>query len=814
MGLNDEVGVRDVGRCIIRPQANSQTDPDPAWERSSCRILPDRARLSLPEDLQRRKDSVLRITSRLIVSLIIGIGLVASLFTYSQVRGEKREMRAELEWRSELLAESLAQSVEPLLQKESLKELQGLVERFGNREHLAGIGVYDKEGQPLAMTTGLEARLRNRPPAALRATLQNRSEGEFITVANTPMHVYALPLRSDGQVIGALAIFHDTRFIDTQTAHLWRTTFLRLLVQILFIVLATLIIVRWSFKGPITKTAQWMRELRTGKGSESLGPNPPEADLFKPLTEEVTALAKSLEAARAAAEEEARLREAAEALWTPERLRIHIRGKLQERPLFIVSNREPYMHVHRGNDVDVIVPASGLVSALEPVMRACDGTWIANGSGDADREVVAEDARLRVPPDDPQYTLKRVWLTKEEEEGYYFGFSNEGLWPLCHIAHTRPTFRASDWTFYQQVNRKFADALVEEMEGSEHPGVLVQDYHFALLPRMIKDKRPDARVSIFWHIPWPNAEAFGICPWQRELVDGLLGADLVGFHIQSHCNNFLETVDRALESRIEWERFAVNRRGHITLVRPFPIGVAFAEGATLAGFDTGSIYLERAAMFKELGVEATFMGVGVDRVDYTKGILERFRGVERFLEKYPSFQGQFTFVQIGAPSRTHIKRYHDLLAEVESEADRINWRFQTGNWKPIVFLKRHHTHHEIAQYYRAADLCMVTSLHDGMNLVAKEFVASRDDEQGALILSRFTGASRELRDALVVNPYDTEQLAEAIRFALEMDPQERKTRMRRMRKVIRESNIYRWAANLISELSDIRLDRTERIHVR
>ena len=757
----------------------------------------------------------MRITSRLIVSLIIGVALVASLFAYYQVKDEKREMRKELEWRAEILAESLAQSIEPQLKQESHKDLQNLVDRFGNREHLAGVGVYDEEGRPLAMTIGLEARLRDRPAAAVRAGTQDRGQGDFIMVGNAPMHVYAMPLRSNGQVVGTLAIFHDTSFIDAQTAELWRTTFLRVLIQVLFIVLATLIIVRWSFLGPIAKTAQWMRELRAGKRSENPAPGLPDVDfdLFKPLTEEVTALAKSLEAARAAAEEEARLRQTAEALWTPDRLRIHIRSKLQERPLFVVSNREPYMHVHRGKEIEVMVPASGLVTALEPVMRSCDGTWIANGSGDADRETADERGRLRVPPDEPQYTLKRVWVTKEEEEGYYFGFSNEGLWPLCHIAHTRPTFRASDWEFYQQVNRKFADAVVEEMEGSEHPGVLVQDYHFALLPRMIKDKRPDARVSIFWHIPWPNPEGFGICPWQRELVDGLLGADLVGFHIQSHCNNFLETVDRALESRIEWERFAVNRRGHFTLVRPFPISVALAEGATMSGFGGGSVYLERAALFKELGVEATFMGMGVDRVDYTKGILERFRGVERFLEKYPSFQGQFTFVQIGAPSRTHIKRYHDLLAEVESEADRINWRFQTANWKPIVFLKRHHTHGEIAQYYKAADLCLVTSLHDGMNLVAKEFVASRDDEHGALILSRFTGASRELRDALIVNPYDTEQLAEAIRFALEMDPEERRARMRRMRKVIRESNIYRWAANLISELSEIRLDRTEKMRM-
>jgi trehalose 6-phosphate synthase len=219
-------------------------------------------------------------------------------------------------------------------------------------------------------------------------------------------------------------------------------------------------------------------------------------------------------------------------------------------------------------------------------------------------------------------------------------------------------------------------------------------------------------------------------------------------------------------------------------------------------------------LFRELGVRATFMGVGVDRVDYTKGILERFQGVERFLERWPAYRGQFTFIQIGAPSRTHIKRYHDLLAEAEAEADRINWRFQTGDWKPIVFLKRHHSHKEIEPYYKAADVCLVTSLHDGMNLVAKEFVSTRDDEQGALILSRFTGAARELRDGLIVNPYDAEQLAEAIHFALEMDPEERKTRMQRMRRIVREHNIYRWAGTLITELSEIRLDVPEAVKSR
>jgi trehalose 6-phosphate synthase len=404
--------------------------------------------------------------------------------------------------------------------------------------------------------------------------------------------------------------------------------------------------------------------------------------------------------------------------------------------------------------------------------------------------------------------LRRVWLTKEEEQGYYYGFANEGLWPLCHIAHTRPIFRASDWQSYFEANQKFADAVVEEIADSPRPVVLVQDYHFALLPRLIKMQRPDARVAIFWHIPWPNPEAFGICPWRREVLEGLLGADLIGFHTQSHCNNFLETVDRTLESRIDWEHFSASRLDHHTMVRPFPISVDLTNGLH-AVEDQDSSYAERSALLKSLGVEATLMGVGVDRVDYTKGILERFLAIERFLEKYPVYRGQFTFVQIGAPSRTHIKRYHDFLGEVELEAERINWRFQTGKWKPILFLKRQHNHDEITRYYRAADVCLVTSLHDGMNLVAKEFVAARADERGMLILSQFTGAARELRDALLVNPYDIDETAEALRRALEMEPEEKELRMQRMRRTVRENNVYRWAANLVAELCELRLDENE-----
>jgi trehalose 6-phosphate synthase len=317
---------------------------------------------------------------------------------------------------------------------------------------------------------------------------------------------------------------------------------------------------------------------------------------------------------------------------------------LEDGHLFVVSNREPYMHQRDGKAIEVVVPPSGLVTALEPVLTACDGTWIAHGSGNADNEVVDAHDRLRVPPDDPRYTLRRVWLTKEEEEGYYYGFANEGLWPLCHIAHARPLFRAADWQHYQEVNQKFTDAVLEEIANVSNPVVLVQDYHFALVPRMIKEKRPDARVAIFWHIPWPNTEAFGICPWQRELVDGLLGADLIGFHIQSHCNNFLETVDRVVESRVDWEHFSALRHDHRTLVRPFPISVAFTDDDAPENLNHGFSYLERAALLRSLGVEATLMGIGVDRVDYTKGILERFLAIERFLEKYPRYQSKFTFV--------------------------------------------------------------------------------------------------------------------------------------------------------------------------
>jgi trehalose 6-phosphate synthase len=758
----------------------------------------------------------MRTTLKIILPLIVSVAAVSLFFAAYQVRTEKRTLRNDLSRRAEILGESLQESIEPMLERAQEKNLQRLVERFGQREHLKGVAIYDPTGAVLAITSGITPAFRMRPTAATRAAQEGIGVGEFFSAEQTnagneervPIHIYALPLHNRGAMAGTLALFHDTSYIDRKVSLTLRDSLLTACVQTLLVTGLAFVLVRWTFTGPLTRTAKWLRTLRTGQ------PNAPAAlvqgEILDQINHEVTHLARDLNTARAAAEEEARLRDSNASLWTAERLRVSLRGKLQEKTLFVVSNREPYMHVFNEKDksINIIIPASGVVTALEPVMRACNGTWIANGSGSADREVVDAKDQLRVPPDHPSYTLRRVWLSDEEDKGYYEGFSNEGLWPLCHIAHTRPIFRPEDWLQYQKINRRFADAVLQEMEGNESPTLLAQDYHFALLPRMVKEARPDARVAIFWHIPWPNAEVFGICPWQRELVDGLLGADLIGFHIQTHCNNFLETVDRALEALTEWDRFAVNRQGHLTRVRPYPISVAFPENSDAESRVAGA---ERAALCAELGIEASLLGVGVDRVDYTKGILERFRAIERFLELNPAYQQRFTFVQIGAPSRTDIEHYKNFLAEVSADAERINARFQSPSWKPIVFLKRHHSHEEIARYYHAASFCMVTSLHDGMNLVAKEFVAARDDERGALILSTFAGAAHELPDALLVNPYDVSLLAETIHRALEMTEEEQTARMQRMRHDVRERNIYRWAAHLLSDLTDIRIEVPDRL---
>lgn len=741
---------------------------------------------------------------RLIVALIIGVTLVSLVSSWYEVRADKDALRDDLARKAETFGESLASNAELYLDAGDRAGLEQMVQRFSNRDHLIGIGVYRPDGSALVMTGGLSAVLSSTPPLLASALAGNRNESLSTRLHFKRVYMLAAPLHSPSRSIsGGIIIIYDTAYIRAEILRVWSRVFVHIAGQVLVIVAITLLIVRWSLAGPIARAAQWMKTLHTGR--QAIQPPAKDLDFLLPLAREMAPLAESVQRARTAAEIEARLRNTNESLWTAQRLADHVRNKLNGSNLFVVSNREPYIHNRTGSSISVTVPASGLVTAIEPILCACHGTWIAQGSGSADKETVDSHDRLQVPPDDPRYTLRRVWLNTEEEDGYYYGFANEGLWPLCHMAHTRPTFRVSDWDYYNKVNARFADALVEEMAGEENPVVLIQDYHFALLPRMVKDRMPQARVAIFWHIPWPNPDAFGICPWQRELLDGLLGADLIGFHVQAHCNNFLSTVDRVLESRVDWEHFAVRRNEHWSSVLPFPISVEFSGESAHPSEDMSAE--ERSTLIAELGIEATFLGVGVDRVDYTKGIIERFQAVESFLERHPRYQGKFTFIQIGAPTRSHIQRYADFQKEVEVEANRINDRFGHGKWRPIVFLNRQHSHQEVRRYYRAAHLCMVTSLHDGMNLVAKEYVAAREDERGVLILSRFTGAARDLRDALIVNPYDIQATGEAIAKALNMDVAEMTDRMQRMRRSVKEHNIYWWAGSLIGELCELRLNR-------
>jgi trehalose 6-phosphate synthase len=494
--------------------------------------------------------------------------------------------------------------------------------------------------------------------------------------------------------------------------------------------------------------------------------------------------------------------------WTPDTLRRLLRDQLSGDEVIVVSNREPYIHIRAKGGVVAQRPASGLVTAVEPVMRAFPGTWIAHGSGSADRETADTEGRLRVPPNEPTYTLRRLWLSKAEEQGYYYGFSNEGLWPLCHIAHVRPVFRDEDWQQYRRVNERFADAVIEEAATSD-PVILVQDYHFALLPQLVRERLPKATIITFWHIPWPNPESFGICPWRDEILRGLLGSTTLGFHTRYHCNNFLQTVDRFLEARIEYESSTVHVGGHLTQVESYPISIAWPTTPP----PSESIPDCRERVRGRFGLDAGhYVGVGVDRLDYTKGINERLRAVERLFELHPEWVGRFTFVQIAAPSRSALEEYQRFESEVRALAARINSRFGDAAYEPIRLLVEHHDADAVREYYRGADVCLVTSLHDGMNLVAKEFVAARDDEQGVLILSPFAGAARELHEALIVNPYHIEEVAEALHRALSMPAAECRERMRSLRQVVREFNIYRWAARML--LDAARLRRRERIAAR
>ncbi len=743
----------------------------------------------------------MRTVIRIILSLILVVAVVAISFAFWQGRQEESRLKNELERRSSILADSLKLSVEPFLLSENIGYLERLVEKFSNRERLIGVAIYDAKDALIASSVALKADLENNPKILAHSIQEverlSYDRGDFVSLGAKQLHAYSTPLLQDEKVIYILTLVHDASYIQERVNRIWVNTFWRAAIQSFLIALVALVILYLQIMTPIRVATDWVRRIRQGAAIDDFDPKG--RLLLGSLAEEIAKMAKSLEVARLAAEEEARLRQSVESLWTSERLKEFVKTKFQDGALFVVSNREPFMHLRKGKDIECIVPASGLVTALEPILNACGGTWIAQGSGSADKETVDAHDKIRVPPEEPRYTLRRVWVEKEEDEGFYAGFSNEGLWPLCHIAHNRPTFRSNDWQAYKAVNQKFAKAVLEEIQDVPNPYILIQDYHFALLPQMIKQKRRDAQIAIFWHIPWPNPESFGICPWCKDLLKGMLGADIIGFHTQFHCNNFIESVDRFLESRIDYEHFTVHRKGQTTWIKPFPISIDFHSYER----DQANTKETAIDILKQQGIVAPYLGVGVDRLDYTKGIIERLRAIEHFLEAYPQYLEKFSFIELGAPSRNTIPKYQEFTDEVAREVARINTKFQQKNWQPIYFLMKHHSHDEILPFYKAADICLVTSLHDGMNLVAKEFVTAREDEKGVLILSQFTGAARDLRDALIVNPYDIVETAEAIRRGLEMSLNDQEDRMRRMRANVRDRNIYRWASEIIEEMARI-----------
>lgn len=492
-------------------------------------------------------------------------------------------------------------------------------------------------------------------------------------------------------------------------------------------------------------------------------------------------------------------------MWTKESLQQLIQERLSDYLFIVVSNRQPYIHVFKKGEIVYQRGAGGVITALDPVMRACSGIWIAYGNGEADKMVSDQKGRVGVPPENPSYTLKRVFLTKEEVKGYYYGYSNEAIWPLCHMAFQRPIFRKEDWEHYLAVNKKFAQAIIEEVKESKADNkafVFIQDYHLALLPKFLKSMASGQLIlAHFWHIPWPNYEAFRICPQKNEILDGLLYNDLLAFHIKYHCDNFLDVVDREMESRIDRERYAVIRGEEETLVRAFPISVDFEEVDRIS--KSSEVEEARQELIKEYDLKEYRILIGLDRIDYTKGIPERLLAIDRLLERFPRFKEKIVFIQMGEISRIHLPKYKALNDEINALVEEINWKHSTEKWKPIILVRRHLSYSELIAFYKLADVCIVSSLHDGMNLVAKEFVCSRSDEDGVLILSQFTGASRELLDAMLINPYDREHFAQEIFKALSLSRKERKRRMQKLRQVVKKNNIYRWAGEIISELLKI-----------
>jgi trehalose 6-phosphate synthase len=721
-------------------------------------------------------------------AVFIALGTIAGagvLFTVSSLVGVAVETwsRGDVQLRARIVLLSAKDQIEELARDpspEAAAELQALFARLITDERLQAVGICEPDGRMRAPTSTMPSRL-------LCASIR-RGKAETtmpIRLDSQDLLVSAFPLAEGA--LGHVVIVHDLTYAkarsDKARIYILAATVIAALLVSGAVGLAMLVLVRnWR-----TALRATLEDLRAGR-------------VDAPHTE--AALPAELREALDQYDLVRRTIDGVHIDWTPETLQRALGSELPGAEVLVVSNREPYIHNHiEGGGISVQIPASGLVSAIEPVIRACGGTWIAHGSGSADRDTVDAADRIAVPPDAPSYALRRLWLTEEQQDGYYYGFSNEGMWPLCHIAFVRPTFRESDWRYYREVNEMFAEAVVREAKTPD-PIVLVQDYHFALLPRMVRNRLPKATIVTFWHIPWPNAETFGICPWKEEIIDGLLGSSILGFHTDFHCNNFFETVDRFVESRIDRERRSITLGGHETLVRPYPISIEWPPSA-LAGQKPAAAC--GVAVRSRFGLgEGVRIGVGIERFDYTKGIVDRLHAVDALLQNHPEWLGRFTFIQAAAPTRSKIASYRALQDEAVALADEINARHGTPDWRPIVLSIRHHQPSEVFELFRAADFCVVSSLHDGMNLVAKEFVAARDDERGVLVLSTFAGASRELVEGLIVNPYYAYDMADAMNRALTMPVAEQEARMRQMRALVRTRNVYRWAGQMLLDAAQLR----------
>lgn len=727
----------------------------------------------------------MRLSLRFILPLVAVLGLLAYAVVPLVDQLTLRWFVRDMEIRSALVANTIGEPLTDQVKAGSLEQTRRYFEQLTQDERLYALGYCaTPSGEPIASEL-LPSEIRCDNLARLAG-----DEGRMLDIGTGLLHVSVKPISGHGVLAGQLVLVHDMSFIERRSQETRRYLFLFFAGLAIVVSLITVVVAQLSWRGWM----QGMRALLHGEGLVRQPAGKPSHPDLQPIASDLRQLIGDLVNQQGARDE-------SQITWSAESLRAILESDLRGADVIVVSNREPYIHQRQGESVVVQQPASGLVTALEPIMRACGGTWIAHGSGSADREMTDKHDRVSVPPDQPAYQIRRIWLSAEEEQGYYYGFANEGLWPLCHIAHVRPIFRSADWAHYEAVNRKFARAVAKEAK-TKAPIVLVQDYHFALLPKLVRELLPEATIITFWHIPWPNPESFSICPWAEQIVAGLLGSSILGFHTQAHCTNYVDSVDRLLEARVDRESYQVRQGGHVTAVRRYPISIDWPPSPAMlakAVPDCRSEIRQRSGLTADVA-----LGVGVDRMDYTKGITERFRAIERLLELRPEWVGRLSFMQIAAPTRGSIGQYQIHEAEVRALAAQINERFAGHGAPPIVLKIEHHNPDQVYLHFRAADFCFVSSLHDGMNLVAKEFVAARDDERGVLILSQFTGAARELPEALIVNPYDADQCAAAIHVALTMEDREQRDRMRLMRRLVGEFNVYRWAGRMLLDASIMR----------